>query len=250
MSDGKSGPFEPIPELARPLLRVPLDHLEPGVCDLADDAARYVTRVHRLGQGAVFLAFDPRSAEEAHATLIEVGKRVRIDVGALRRSSALPRHGITVVQTASKGSKVEDVLRDATELGATRFIVAIGRRSVKLPEARALGRWERVALEAARQCGRGDVPTIGGPLPLEEALEESGDVRWLLDPGGNALPKAELAENGTAVLVIGPEGGFAPEEVALAEGLGFARVKLGRFVLRTETACAAAIGALLAQTRG
>jgi len=226
------------------VLRVPLAALAEGRRTLETDAARYVTRVHRLAEGESFLAFDPARAEEAEALIVSVGRRTIVAVAKPRPSKRVPNRRLTVVQTASKGSKIDDVLRDATELGVTRFVVAQGERSVRRPDAESAARWRRVAEEAARQCGRGDMPIVAGPIPLVDAMREPADLRWLLDPRGEPPRDTTLSEAKSAIVLVGPEGGFSPGELTAATELGFARVKLGEFVLRTETACAAALGAL------
>ena len=231
------------------MLRVPQDAIIAGVRVLDEATARYVTRVHRLNTGDVFLAFDPVHALEAEAEIVSTNGPVHVRLSGPVACTNLPRRRVTVIQTASKGSKIEDVLRDATELGVTRFVVAVGQRSIKRPEASQTSRWVRVSIEAARQCGRGDLPELAGPMPLAQALAEPGDVRWLMEPRGvHVRVAAASATKGATVLVIGPEGGFAPEELELAERLGYLRVSLGSFVLRTETACAAALGAIAALT--
>lgn len=227
-------------------LRIPIEALSAGDRELDDSTARYATRVHRLKPGDAFVAFDPLAASEADASILTGAPRVRVRLDEPRPARHVPIRRVTVIQTASKGSRVEDVLRDATELGATRFVVAIGQRSVRRPDDGQRARWLRVAIEAARQCGRGDIPSIEGPIPLELALEESGDVRWLLDPRGAPLHTFAPPSGASVVLVIGPEGGFDDAEFDRAARLGYARVSLGAFVLRTETACSAALGAIAA----
>jgi 16S rRNA (uracil1498-N3)-methyltransferase len=233
-------------DAAERVLRVPLANLGAGHRELDADTARYVTRVHRLVAGASFLAFDPARAEEADVVVQSVGRRTLVEVSTPRASRRVPNRQLTVVQAASKGSKLDHVLRDATELGVTRFVVAIGDRSVRKPDGGNAARWRRIAEEAARQCGRGDMPSIDGPTPLVDALREPGELRWLLEPRGEP-PSIEASVGARrAIVVIGPEGGFTPAELDAAKHLGFQRVTLGDFVLRTETACAAAIGALRA----
>ncbi|MBM4356477.1 MAG: 16S rRNA (uracil(1498)-N(3))-methyltransferase [Deltaproteobacteria bacterium] len=226
------------------MLRVPIDLLREGERELDDATARYVTRVHRLGRDACFTAFDPDVALEAEVRILSIEARVRIAVGEPRPSRNVPTRRTTVIQAASKGTKIEDVLRDATELGVTRFVVAMSERSVRRPEPSQHARWRRVAVEAARQSGRGDVPEIVGPVSLSAALGEPGELRWLLDPAGRQARELRPSTTTSAVVAIGPEGGFAPAELALADRASFERVRLGRFVLRTETACAAVLGAI------
>jgi 16S rRNA (uracil1498-N3)-methyltransferase len=231
------------------VVRVPLENLLAGERVLPREAARYLTRVHRLGVGARVVAFDPIERSEADAEIVMVGAEVRLALDAPRPARAVPALSIRVIQCAVKGKKIDGVLRDATELGATAFVVALADRSVPDPDRRQQARWRRVAVEAARQCGRGDVPDIGGPLPLSAALADAPNgVRLVLDPQGVPMGRIlELWAREPVTIAVGPEGGFTEEELRCAERSAFERVSLGQFVLRTETACAAALGALLAR---
>lgn len=220
---------------------------------LSEAAARYVARVHRLGVGDRLIVFDPRARLEAIAEIVEVRSAdVRLRIERAREATKVPATSVTVIQTVGKGTKIDDVMRDATELGATRVVVGVGERSVRLPDARLRDRLERVAVEAARQCGRGDVPTLIGPMSLGDALEaEACDALLIfLQPGAERNLGEVLASrpSGTAiVLVIGPEGGFSDAERAKAGALGYVPTSLGHFVMRTETACAASLGAVAAR---
>jgi 16S rRNA (uracil1498-N3)-methyltransferase len=229
---------------------LPLGLLAAGERELAPGPARYLTRVHRLAPQDRFLAFDPEKRLEADAEVLAVGRRVTVRLGPTRQATAVPARPVTVIQAAGKGGKVDAVVRDATELGATSVVVVVTERSVRQqPGSGSLARWRRVALESARQCGRGDVPAIAGPTTLAAALPFASGTRLLLAVGaetgfGEAL--RGLAPTEPVTLAIGPEGGFGPGEMELALRHGFAPASLGRFVLRTETACAAALGALAA----
>ena len=223
---------------------------------LPDEAATYVVRVHRLKQGDSFVVFDPERAVEADAELVEVarGSAPVARVGEARGATVLPLRRVTLLQAAAKGDKLDAVVRDATELGATRIVAVIAERSVVRLEgvtARA-DRYRRIAVQAARQCGRGDAPRVDGPVSLADAvagLAGRADVVGLcLDPTSvtplrdRLLPLHASAE---VVFVVGPEGGLTDAELALCEGAGFHRVSLGALTLRTETVCAAVLGALL-----
>jgi 16S rRNA (uracil1498-N3)-methyltransferase len=126
------------------------------------------------------------------------------------------------------------------------LVVVRCERSVK--RSIDVQRCRRVAIEAARQSGRGDVPVVEGPLPFAAAVRDAAPgLRLLLHPDGEQpLGAFPLASDADVTLAVGPEGGFTPDELEAARGAGFALARLGRFVLRTETACAAALGALAA----
>ncbi|MGK3959044.1 16S rRNA (uracil(1498)-N(3))-methyltransferase [Sorangium sp. So ce118] len=237
------------------LLRVPLGSIAAGVIALPPEAASYVVRVHRLREGDRFVVFDPELGIEADATLESIGRRgaeARID--APRPAALRPGRRVTWIQAVGKGDKMDAVVRDATELGATRIIPAISARSVARPAEERSQRWRRIAVEAARQCGRGDAPRVDAPMSLAAALAaagatEGGALGMCLDPYAETPLGARLAAltpGMEAAFAVGPEGGFTPEELGICAALGFERVRLGALTLRTETVCAAALGALIA----
>ncbi|WP_437809973.1 RsmE family RNA methyltransferase [Sorangium sp. So ce1078] len=237
------------------LLRVPLGSIAAGVIALPPETASYVVRVHRLREGDRFVVFDPELGVEADATLESIGRRsaeARID--APRPAALRSGRRVTWIQAVGKGDKMDAVVRDATELGATRIIPAISARSVARPGEDRSQRWRRIAVEAARQCGRGDAPRVDAPMSLAAALAEAraaegGALGMCLDPYAETPLGARLAALSPGVeaaFAVGPEGGFTPEELGVCAALGFERVRLGALTLRTETVCAAALGALIA----
>ena len=237
----------------KPPLRLPLDSIAPGTCALPPEAATYAARVHRLGPGDRLVVFDPARAIEADAEIAGVERRgVSVRVGEPRPASLRPARAVTLIQGIGKGDKLDAIVRDATELGATRIVPALCARSVARPDAARAHRWRRVAVEAARQCGRGDVPAIDPPTELAGALREAAEqadaLRLCLTPAGELPLGQALAVLGAraVVLAVGPEGGLDEEELAAARDAGFATVTLGPLTLRTETVCAAVLGALLA----
>jgi 16S rRNA (uracil1498-N3)-methyltransferase len=233
------------------VIRAPVAKLAEGARTLGADTSSYLCRVLRLRAGDRFVAFDPEARTEADATIDEASSdAARITVGAVRPAQVIVLRPVRLVYALSKGDKVDAVVRDATELGATHIVLAPSEHSVvKIDAAKRaakLQRWERIAEEAARQCGRGDPPRVYLEPDMRAALakgnEQAGDA-FILDPrateplGRHLGPKAE-------VFAIGPEGGFSDSEIALAESQGYRPVTLGSLVLRTETVAAAVLGAL------
>ncbi len=231
-------------------LRVPLSPLRAGRTQLDDATSRYVARVHRRKVGDEIDLFDPEAATEATATIAEESSHaVVVDVGELRRSVARPRTQLVLLQALGKGDKPEQVIRDATVLGARRVVLVESERTVARGRSESKHRrGMRTAVEAARQSGRGDLPVIEGPEPLSKVLDEFRSIetkvifcfhqesRPLLERLSAWDPSLPIA------LLVGPEGGFSEEEVALATEAGFAPASLGPFVLRTETAATVALG--------
>lgn len=241
-------------------LRVPVENLEPGDRPLPQDAAIYVARVHRLSVGDTFEAFDPERAIEADARILTVtsaARAVTVHIDQLRPASVRASRPITLVQALGKGDKMDAIVRDATELGATRIVPVLSERSIVRPDdpAARARRWRKIAIEAARQCGRGDAPAIDPPEPFSSAIarltaaEPEGLAGVCLAPGaptslGDFL--YTIAPTAPLTLVVGPEGGLSPAEIATCQSAGITPVSLGPLILRTETVCAAVLGAVLA----
>lgn len=237
------------------LLRVPVSPLAAGDVVLEPGAARYVTRVHRHGPGDAFVAFDPEARMEADARVLSVDRVVRCRVEGLRPAKTIANTGITLVQSLGKGDKPDRIIRDATALGAERIVFCLSRRTVARPGERAPARLERfraVAVEAARQSGRGDVPVILGPLPYEEAITPESarlGLRVCLVPNAPvsfAVAIQKWRRGDPLCLLVGPEGGLDDGEVRAAQAAGFVLASFGDFVLRTETIAVAVLGALVA----
>jgi 16S rRNA (uracil1498-N3)-methyltransferase len=237
-------------------VRCAVAKLAPGTRALPRDASHYLCRVLRLQKGDRFVAFDPETRQEADAIVNEAsGDAANVSIGDIRTAAVLAGLPIALVYGHAKGDKVDAVVRDATELGATHIVIAQTARAV----AKAVGdrqdtkleRWRRIAEQAARQCGRADPPAVEGVLPWKAALEsasKNAGARYCLwenatDPLASTL--VEHIRAGTSLaFAVGPEGGLSEAEVDEARALGFATVSIGRFILRTETVAAAVLGAV------
>jgi 16S rRNA (uracil1498-N3)-methyltransferase len=216
------------------------------------DESHHLTRVLRLRAGDTVLATDGRGRDFT-VRLESVGEAATGTVLAEAAGVAPSPLAITLIQGVPKGDKMEAIVRAATELGVARVRPALCARTiVRLEPGRwrdRARRWQRVAREAAKQCRRAVLPEVEPPRPLSEwlAAAEPSDLALCLWEGeGTPLRRllASAASPRTALIVIGPEGGLAPEEVDTAARHGFTPTSLGPRILRTETA-GPAIAAIL-----
>ncbi|MFZ5671238.1 MAG: 16S rRNA (uracil(1498)-N(3))-methyltransferase [Pseudomonadota bacterium] len=212
------------------------------------EQGRYLTTVMRLGVGADVLVFNGRDGEW-RATLVEAGKRAcRLTVGAMVRPQASVPDLDLVVALVKRG-RLETIVEKAAELGARRVRLAITRRTNA--DHTNLARLRAIAVEAAEQTGRLDVPDIVAPEKLDRLLEAWDPARRLMfcDETGGAPPLLALNPPRQAgeddlkwAVLIGPEGGFAPEEAERLRRLPFVTaVSLGPRVLRADTAAISAL---------
>jgi len=220
------------------------------------EASNYILRVHRTLPGEPLQLFDPYQALEAEATLVGVrGKAALCRVVAIRATTAIPRMPLILLQSFAKGDKVDRVVKEATALGVTALVIVATQRSVVVVRedegVHRRERWDKIAIEAARQCGRGDVPRIFGPLSLADAIlaaSSSAEARVVLSPDGAQTLSAWFHAHPPCPLAcfIGPEGGLEESETALLVEAGYQAVRFTDFVLRTETAATAVLGAVAA----
>jgi len=233
-------------------LFVPRERLQGDHATLDASAHRHLIKVLRLGPGASLRLFDG-AGTEIEATIAAVGKAsVEVTLGT-RRQIPAPACSITLLQSLPRGERMDLIVQKTTELGVTAIVPVHSEHGMAKPPAHRRRRWQTIAEEAARQCGRADVPTVDGPGLLGPTLARFADwpgSRYLVWEGehGRSL-RAALASAGRQVcLLVGPEGGFSTAEVALCTASGFAAVGLGPRVLRSETAAIVAVA--LAQAAG
>jgi len=144
-----------------------------------------------------------------------------------------------------KRAQTDWLVEKATELGAARLVPVMTQRTVA--ERVRLDRLESIAIEAAEQCGRTRVPQILAPMPLRRLVEELDPARhfYFADENGGE-PLTSVYEEGPAVILVGPEGGFTEKERAFVRASGATAISLGPRILRAETAALAAIAGYMA----
>jgi 16S rRNA (uracil1498-N3)-methyltransferase len=209
---------------------------------LGRDQARYLTTVMRRQVGEEVALFNGGDGEW-RARLTESGKRgcVLAVEDQLRPQETGP--DLDLVVALVKRARLETIIEKATELGVRRIRLVTTRRTNA--DHTNLMRLAAIAVEAAEQTGRLDAPEVLAPAPLERLVDgwEGGRILVFCDEAGEAPPmlEAELAR-GPAAVLIGPEGGFDPEERARLRALPFvAPVGLGPRILRADTAAIAAL---------
>jgi 16S rRNA (uracil1498-N3)-methyltransferase len=233
-------------------LFLPPERIDAGRARLTPEARHYVKDVLRLQPGAALELFDGEGGRwearvEDGFEALALGPRQE-SVGAGASPGA-----IWIVPALAKGEKMDLVVQKATELGAARVAAFEAERSVvRLEPDRAeerARRWRRIAEEAARQCGRADVPEVATPASLAARLAEAPPGFGLLVfHGDGAASLAALAPApGGWIAIVGPEGGLTAEEVAACEAAGARRVSLGPRILRAETAAIVAVALLQAR---
>ena len=213
---------------------------------ITGDDAHHISRSLRMRVGEELTLCDG-CGKDYVCTISEISdSAVLLAVDDVSISKAEPPYSVNVFQSLVKGDKFDTVIQKSVECGATHITPLVTSRcTVKLSGAdieKKRVRWQRIATEAAKQCGRGVIPTVDTPANFADMCKicASYDLVLFCYENGTYLLKDALAEATGEVksiaVIIGPEGGFSESEAALAKDSGAVTVSLGRRILRTESA--------------
>jgi 16S rRNA (uracil1498-N3)-methyltransferase len=224
------------------------DDLGPGEYVLEGAEAHHLAAVRRFAPGDRVVLFNG-DGHDYPCQITSVGKR-SVAVTVLAREPADRELGFPLVVACAlpKGDRADFLIEKLTELGATRFVPLITARAVVQPKAGVVEKFARAVVEASKQCGRNRLMAIDPPRKWADclALPDLPATRFVLHTGpGLSKPSATAPVPGGFAVAVGPEGGFAPEEVSAALACSWTAASLGPRVLRVETAAVAA-AALLA----
>ena len=181
------------------------------------------------------------------------GDGIRLTVDRQVPNASEPSTVVTLYQGLPKSDKMEWIVQKAVELGVTAIVPVVTSRSIARMDEKAgkkQERWQKIAAEAAGQCGRGIIPMVSEPLSWKQALAQMNgeNVITFYEGGGEPLNTLVSTETRQISIVIGPEGGFASEEVDQLRKQGAQIATLGKRILRCETAPLAALAILMQLT--
>lgn len=212
--------------------------------ELDDNTHRHVARVLRLAVGDALTLFNGDGFDYVG----EIGfcdrraTRVRI-LSREAPGNESPLH-LTLFAALLKGEAMDRVMQKAVELGISRIVPVAAARSEALPTGerrdKKLAHWQGVIVASAMQCGRAVLPALDEITPLAAVLDAADGLRWIFSP--HHAPTADAPASADRLsLLIGPEGGFTPDEVASAQSAGWFIQHLGPRILRADTAATVAI---------
>lgn len=225
---------------------------------LNGEIVRQLRSVLRFESGKHIRLFDG-SGHEWEVEIDHIGKtEIAATLISAVKPSVSPSINVTMLLGLAKPERIEHAIQKCTELGAIQFIPVISERvqgsKTGAPSENRLVRWQRIAIEAAEQCGRVSVPTVQPSMLLMDAVckvidsqplfcmwEEISEQTQSLKNALRNIPKAQSE----IAMLIGPPGGFTPNEVAWMVKVGANLVTLGERVLRSETAAIAVLSATL-----
>ncbi|MBQ7036113.1 MAG: 16S rRNA (uracil(1498)-N(3))-methyltransferase [Clostridia bacterium] len=221
---------------------------------ICGEDVNHITKVLRMREGDTLTVCDGCRGDYFCKLVSLDKKEVIAEILEKTENGSEPPCEITLYQGMPKGSKLDYIVQKCVEIGVCRIVPMVTERVVKGGDAKR-ERLSKIALEAAKQSGRGIVPEIGETLPFSEAVKKAAEADMALFPyeceKENSLKNALRGKTPKTVSVlIGPEGGFSDGERAMAEEGGLLVVTLGSRILRTETAGPVTVGNILYEIEG
>ena len=232
--------------------------LTPGdrLVELPPDEAAHLGRVLRLRAGAEVRVFDGRGREYFGRVHLVKGSRATIELGEAVAAAPEPSVLLTLVQAVPKGDAMDQIVRDAVMMGVAAVVPLVSERAEvtlkRVQDSGRVARWQRIAVASAKQCGRAVVPDVHEPCTLAAGLRDyTAERRYLLtEPGLTAVAPSGIEDvraspaPRSALLIVGPEGGWSEAEAVLAEQGGCLPLTLGARTLRSDAAALVAVTAL------
>jgi 16S rRNA (uracil1498-N3)-methyltransferase len=217
---------------------------------VAGEDGHHLARVLRLRSGEMVTVADGAGAWRPYRVGQVAGTAVHLEAAGALQQEPRASERLAVAFALTKGDKPELVVQKLTELGVDRIVPVLAERSVSRPDPGRAGtaaeRWRRIAREASRQCRRATLPAVEDLAPLATLSGHPGIV--VAERGGEAAEDLGPPPGGEILVVVGPEGGLADPEVEAVKP--WARLDLGRHILRAETAALAAAALLAARRYG
>jgi len=220
--------------------------------ELPPAGAYHLVRVLRLRVGAPLSVFDG-AGSEFRSEIVQVnGDAVTVSLGMQLPNSSESPLKITLIQGISRSERMDWALQKATELGVHAIAPVLTSRSVVRLDAKQAEKkrahWRSIVIGACEQCGRSRLPSVATPITLRDHFTNvrKEGLRLVLSPVAPGSLAGLSSLPSRVELLIGPEGGLEDEELLAAEKAGFAPVRLGPRVLRTETAAVVALSVLQA----
>jgi len=220
---------------------------------LDGDEGRHAATVKRMREGEVIHLCDGQGTR-AIATVVKVHKN-SLDLGIDQFTfEEAPEPRFVVVQALAKGERAELAVEMLTEVGADAIIPWRAEHSIGKWDSveKGLEKWRRTSRESAKQSRRAWIPEISNLKSTAEVCElmsQAQSVFVLHESADQALAACAIREQGTIMIVVGPEGGISPDELAAFSAAGARVVNMGASVMRTSTAGAIAVGGLLMRSQ-
>ena len=223
---------------------------------LYGENAKHISKSLRMKVGDIVTLSDSSGTDYGCAITAIDKSTVSLKVLYSSPSEVEPTVNVTLYQGVPKGDKMEEIIQKCVEIGVTKIVPVLTSRSVSRPDEKSAlkknARYQKIALEAAKQSGRGIIPQVMPMITFDKAIIDSDEELKILfyEGGGKPLNQIIDASKGAKniAIFIGPEGGFEKSEVEKITEKGAVSATLGKRILRTQTAPVTALSCIMLLT--
>lgn len=226
------------------------ERIDDKMAVVSGDDARHISGSLRMKKGDMAVICN-KNGIDFLCRLEIIGVECIFEVVSSQNNNAEPQVFVRLYQALPKGDKMDFIVQKAVELGASEIVPMLSERCISRPDiksaAKKLERFNRIAYEAAKQCGRGKIPIVNELVDFKSAvlsLEADEKGIFFYECGGERLDKI-VSDDKKISIIIGSEGGFSEKEAEFAEKNGWKTATLGPRILRCETAPIAALSVLM-----
>lgn len=218
---------------------------------ISGNDAHHIGKALRMRVGEELTVCDQNGTDFVGVIESISSQEVILKITSSSPTVAEPTIAITLYQGLPKSDKMDWIVQKSVELGVARIVPVMTSRSISRTDSdkgdKKRDRWQKIAAEAAGQSGRGRIPEVSSPLSWKQMMQEIPHNNTLIfyEGGGELLTSLITPDMTELSIIVGPEGGFAPEEVAALQEIGVVSATLGKRILRCETAPIAALSAIL-----
>ena len=228
-----------------------LDDINGGTATICGSDATHISKSLRMKIGEDITICDTKGSDY-FCKIESIGENIACKIISSEKTKAEPSVKVTLYQAIPKLDKLELIIQKSVELGVHEIVPVLTNRCISRPDKQTmdkkLERYSKICLEAAKQSGRGIIPVVSKMITLKEAFDrmECDDLAIICYEGeGGNLSEMELEKKRSISILIGGEGGFDKEEVALAQAQNVQVISLGNRILRCETAPLAALAIIM-----
>ncbi len=223
---------------------VDAERVSENLIEIIGDDVKHISKVLRLRVGEQIIVCD-KCGTDYECTIDNMASdKVIAKIISSHKNTAESDIEITLLQGMPKSDKMDLIIQKCVELGVSRVVPVITKRAVSRPTDgdKKIVRWQKIATEAAKQCGRGIIPEIGKIISFDDAIKLVDEdsvlaiIPYECEAEGKLKDVLKKTDKKKVFVFIGPEGGFDETEIYAARNAGIKPVTLGPRIMRTETA--------------
>lgn len=220
-----------------------------------DEDSKHIKKVLRMKIGDK-ITVSSSNKQDYECVITDLSDNVELEIISQKENDTEPTVQIVLYQALPKSDKMDFIIQKAVELGVTKIVPILTKRCVSRPDEKSMkkkvARYQKIAKEAAKQCGRGIIPEVNDLMTFDDVINNKDNLEKMIlfyEGGGKRINYIIESEQKSIGIIVGSEGGFEEDEVKRATCKNVLVATLGKLILRCETAPLTAISVIMNITK-